>query len=303
VCTRQIGILVIMSCAALVAVSRPATAGFQCGPGGKPKLGEPVGCDCPAGKLSRRVGEHWTCVAAPPRHKPAPPPPPRDDAPPVTTPALEVPSDADKASAPSSATSSVAETPATADPDPAHGEHREPGVAPDRSPRVVAPPGGTDGAEPIAPARSPAPGDGAVGLAGGDTPSLQPPIAIAPEPAHEGQPSRGYAIATGVAGVVVLGVGTGFAWYGKSLSGDASRTGAMFDEDRDANGKLSNIIAIAGLASGAALVAVGATLYFKATPAPAQTAHARRGSAGRRLAVTPTASPDAIGLAVTGLLP
>src|SRR5881394_3682711 len=52
-------------CAAMFLVVRPATAGFRCGPNGKPKPQGAIGCECPPGKQSVRDGSDWICAAIP----------------------------------------------------------------------------------------------------------------------------------------------------------------------------------------------------------------------------------------------
>jgi hypothetical protein len=397
---QRVGVQVIaVSCAVLVAGARPAIAGFQCGPGGKPKLTAPAGCDCPAGKLSRRVGEHWVCVSALPRGAAAATrngTPQRADPPSLGVPVLDAPgADAgdvgattpftvssaaaaeldsveielcsdeacreivrsvavswtgstamtrwpalpaaqhlfwrarnikqglpagaysgtrafftrpDTASPARSSVGATTSTAGAADEPEGSGERREPSAAPDTSSRVAALARRTDGGESAGAASPVAPARDAAGHSGADerigrSPDVAAPRSVPAQSAPREYASRGHGIGAAAAGIVAVGIGAGFAWYGRRLSGEASRSGAMFDEGRDADGKLSNLVAIGGLAGGAVLIAFGAMLYFDPTPASPQTARSGHRRVIGPLALVPTVSPDGIGLAVTGGLP
>ena len=144
----------------------------------------------------------------------------------------------------------------------------------------------------IAAARPPAPGPEAGGVEpgiAGSAPGQSPAMSAAPG-APPGRALRLAGIAAGAGGVVMLGVGIGFAIHGASLSDQVEK---QYDQRKYDQGQRANTLAAVGLISGSVLVAAGVGMYWWSY---------REDRGGERVAVSPMVSTHMAGLAVSGSL-
>jgi tetratricopeptide (TPR) repeat protein len=124
-------------------------------------------------------------------------------------------------------------------------------------------------------------------------PARATPASEVAEPAAPGRTLRLAGLVTGATGVVALGVGIGFGVHAASLSDELSRPGAPYSKTKVAAGNRANKLEVAGLITGAALVGVGAALYWRGRVRDHREA----------IAIAPLVAPDQLGLVVTGALP
>jgi hypothetical protein len=115
-----------------------------------------------------------------------------------------------------------------------------------------------------------------------------------PELTRPGHPQRIAGLATGAGGVAALAIGIGFGLHARSLSGDLSRDGAVYDPAKVRAGERANTIAIVGMAGGSALVAAGAALYWWGYT---------QSRSAERVSLAPMLSQHTAGLALSGALP
>jgi tetratricopeptide (TPR) repeat protein len=112
-----------------------------------------------------------------------------------------------------------------------------------------------------------------------------------PEAAPPGRNLRIAGIATGAGGVAGFLVGAGFGLHARSLSSELSKQGATYDPSKVDAGNRANTIAIVGMAGGAALVAVGAALYWWGYT---------QGQSMERVSLAPVVSDRVAGLVIAG---
>jgi tetratricopeptide (TPR) repeat protein len=112
--------------------------------------------------------------------------------------------------------------------------------------------------------------------------------------AGSGRGLRAAGVITGSAGVMALAVGTGFGLRARSLSNELSRFHGSYSKAKEDAGRRDDAIALAGWIGGAALVGVGATLYWLGY---SQRKH------GEGLTLVPSVSEQSVALLVSGPLP
>jgi tetratricopeptide (TPR) repeat protein len=136
------------------------------------------------------------------------------------------------------------------------------------------------------PAPAPEPGGVEPGVAG-SAPGQQSSISATTD-APPGRGLRLAGIAAGAGGVIMLGVGIGFAIHGASLSDQIEK---QYVQRKYDEGQRANTLAAVGLISGSVLVVAGAGMYWWSY---------RAERSGERVSVVPMVSAHIAGLAVSG---